>query len=611
MKFPSIQSLVKNALSTLLRFPLPIAASFIGTAVAIYLTRLGYEQKELTEQLGKIVMVCSLALPLLFSINVFAENNVELGQQKKIGLISIAIILLVLYYVSLSGKLEVTEFNRFFVLNIGLHLLVAYAAFIGKEQINAYWQFNKTLFLRFLTSVLYSGVLYLGLLLAMVAVDNLLGIKINEKWYLRLWIFMAGIFNTWFFLAGVPKDISSLEENNEYPKGLKIFTQFVLLPLVTLYLGILYAYSGKILVLWSLPKGWVSYLILGFSILGILSILLIYPIREKEENSWIKVFSRWFYRALFPLIILLGVAIGKRVMEYGITENRYFILILAMWLTSVAIYFLVSKNKNIKLIPITLSVLAFVSCFGPLSAFSVSLRSQVKQLENLLTDTRILVNGKIQKAKEKIDKEKSVQINSIVRYLDKSHGYNALQPWFDKSMEELFKPKEKDGYVNKPTVILSAMGVKEMYEWENEERNNFYASANYQRVVDISFYDYMVVYNGSYTDTVNNISGYKIGTDSITINYKQKNNWFTIQSNNKTLIDFSIQSFLTSVKNYADSINAPDYNAQLPIEKMSFVAQNDSVMVKVVFKNFSCDIDSTDAYIISYGDADLLYKKKR
>ena len=229
----------------------------------------------------------------------------------------------------------------------------------------------------------------------------------------------------------------------------------------------------------------------------------------------------------------------------------------------------------------------------------------------MLTDTRILGNGKIQKANVKIDKEKSVQINSIVRYLDKSHGYNALQPWFDKSMEELFKPKEKDGYVNKPTVILSAMGVKEMYEWENEERNNFYASANYQRVVDISGYDYMVDYNGSYTDTVNNISGYKIGTDSITINYKQKNNWFTIQSNNKTLIDFSIQSFLTSVKNYADSINAPDYNAQLPIEKMSFVAQNDSVMVKVVFKNFSCDIDSTDAYIISYGDADLLYKKKR
>ena len=611
MKFPSLQSLVKNALSTLLRFPLPIAASFIGTAVAIYLTRLDYQQKELTEQLGKIVMVCSLALPLLFSIHIFIENNVGLSQQKKIGMFSVAIILLALYYVSLSGKLEATEFIRFFVLNIGLHLLVAYAAFIGKQQINAYWQFNKTLFLRFLTSVFYSGVLYLGLTLAMLAVDNLLGVKINEKWYLRLWIFMAGIFNTWFFVAAVPKDISALEENNEYPKGLKIFTQFVLLPLVTLYLAILYAYSGKILVLWSLPKGWVSYLVLGFSILGILSILLIYPIREKQENSWIKVFSRWFYRALFPLIILLGVAIGKRVMEYGITENRYFILILAMWLTSVAIYFLVSKNKNIKLIPITLSVLAFISCFGPLSAFSVSLRSQVKQLENLLTDTRILVNGKIQKGTGKIDKEKSVQINSIIKYLNKTDGYNTLQPWFDKSIEELFKPKEIDGYVNKPTVILSAMGVKEIDEWGNEDRNNFYASANYQNVVEISGYDYIVSYNVNYNNTVSALNGYKLGTDSITVNYRQKNNVFTIVSNSNTLIAFSLKEFLSGVKNYSDSMNLSNYNAQLPMEKMSFLAQNDSVMVKIAFKNFSCDIDSTNAYAISYGDADLLYKKKR
>ena len=42
-----------------------------------------------------------------------------------------------------------------FLMSLALHLLVAFAAFTGKGQIQGFWQFNKTLFLRFLTSVLY------------------------------------------------------------------------------------------------------------------------------------------------------------------------------------------------------------------------------------------------------------------------------------------------------------------------------------------------------------------------------------------------------------------------------------------------------------------------
>ena len=47
---------------------------------------------------------------------------------------------------------------------------------------------------------------------------------------MRLWIVIAGVFETWFFLAGVPKNLEELDESDDYPKGLKIFTQYVLLP---------------------------------------------------------------------------------------------------------------------------------------------------------------------------------------------------------------------------------------------------------------------------------------------------------------------------------------------------------------------------------------------
>ncbi|MBK9320884.1 MAG: DUF4153 domain-containing protein [Bacteroidetes bacterium] len=114
---------------------------------------------------------------------------------------------------------------------------------------------------------------------------------------------------------------SRLEKENDYPNGLRIFTQFVLLPLVTIYLGILYVYELKILITMNWPRGWVSYLVIGFSTAGILALLLVWPLRNDDRYKWVKTFTRLFYIALLPLIALLFFSIYIRVKEYGITET--------------------------------------------------------------------------------------------------------------------------------------------------------------------------------------------------------------------------------------------------------------------------------------------------
>ena len=63
---------------------------------------------------------------------------------------------------------------------------------------------------------------------------------------------------------------------------------------MSIYLVILFLYEMKIIVQWELPKGYVSYLILGYAIFGILSLLLVYLFRELEENKWIKWFQSFF-----------------------------------------------------------------------------------------------------------------------------------------------------------------------------------------------------------------------------------------------------------------------------------------------------------------------------
>src|SRR5690606_27206240 len=102
------------------------------------------------------------------------------------------------------------------------------------------------MFLRIITAVIFSGVLFAGLAGAIAALHALFGLDFRDEWYGRLFLWIAGIFNTIFFFAGIPEDAEALEREHDYPKVLKVFTQFVLVPLVTIYLLILLAYEAKI-----------------------------------------------------------------------------------------------------------------------------------------------------------------------------------------------------------------------------------------------------------------------------------------------------------------------------------------------------------------------------
>ncbi|MBK8672285.1 MAG: DUF4153 domain-containing protein [Bacteroidetes bacterium] len=73
---------------------------------------------------------------------------------------------------------------------------------------------------------------------------------------------------------------------------MRIFAQFILMPLVIIYLVILYLYGGKIIFKVIYQIGWVSNLILTFSVFGILALLLIYPLRNDEKHLWIKSYFR-------------------------------------------------------------------------------------------------------------------------------------------------------------------------------------------------------------------------------------------------------------------------------------------------------------------------------
>ncbi len=460
MQLPSFAHISAELRQIALRFPTVCLVAVFGTlAMVYYLDQVDYRNHF---RLLNLVITSILGIPTLLALTLKAEQYAAaqtggssgLNRQSLVAQLA-GIAILAVYYFTLPQNWDNTPTYyplQYALFIVAAHFAVAFAPFGWVKPEAAFWQYNKTLFLRILTAVLYSGVLYLGLVIALLSIDNLFNANIDEKIYAQLFVLIGGIFNTLFFLSGVPDNPVSSAQNETYPKGLKIFTQYVLVPLVTLYLVILYSYMGKIIIEANLPKGWVSYLILGYATVGIFALLLIHPIKDDEGNAWIKTFSRWFYLALVPLLVLLYIAALRRVFDYGITELRYLLLALAVWLTGITAYFLFSKVKNIKILPITFCIITLFSSFGPWGASGISKYSQQQRMFHLLRQAGMLNSaGKIDKLSGKYTQEQATELSMGIDYLYYHHGKEALTVFFEKDFNaELAKDSATTAY---PTML--------------------------------------------------------------------------------------------------------------------------------------------------------------
>ncbi|MBP1654321.1 MAG: hypothetical protein H6Q28_877, partial [Bacteroidetes bacterium] len=267
---------------------------------------------------------------------------------------------------------------------------------------------------------------------------------------------------------------------------------YILIPLVAVYVLILYAYAFKIIAAWEWPEGWVGNLVLGFSVTGILALLFVYPIRDREENRWIRTIWRWYFPALLPLTILLLLAIWRRVSEYGITPNRYFVMVMGLWLTGLVVYFALKRSRNIALIPLTFLALTLAATVGPWGALAVSERSQRGRLEEMLIRHNILQGGSIVPAQGRIPSDEAAEISSVVQYLCTMHGPELLRPWFGERLDSLIADSSAGRWQGRgekaAQKIVTAMGVP-YSTYRAHRAGPFFFRCAAGRVTSIAGYD--------------------------------------------------------------------------------------------------------------------------
>jgi hypothetical protein len=396
----------------------------------------------------------------------------------------------------------------------------------------------------------------------LLAIDNLFGLEVDGEWYGRLWFTVAFVFHPWFFLGGVPVDLPALESRRLYPHALKVFAQYILAPIVSLYLVILTTYLGKVLLTQEWPSGWIGWLVSSVAVAGILSLLLLQPIEEQEENRWVRTYARWFWVALIPSIGMLLAAIWKRIDQYGITERRYYLVVLSFWLAGIALFYIARRRGSIKVIPATLALIAFVTLAGPWGAYAVSERSQVDRLQEILERNGMLVDGRISASPAEPTFEDRREISAVVRYLVRTHGVESIEPWFASGLADADSIRSGSDRLAindieaRTEAIVTQMGVEYVNRWAGATGEDYNLQVtDITEALDVSGRDWAIRDWSAWGDRSDSIT---IGGRSFELAWDDDAGTITLADDSGVLVSASLQAAVASARAFqADSSAAP------------------------------------------------------
>ncbi len=553
----------------IVRYPLVLTMALIGALSVV--TAIDLEGPTNPFAIIRLIIVSLLGISVMFAIKMLSQRIGKGFLLEVIGVLFLA----GYYFILPSTEKEFTEVYAYLLIPTYIlsHLLVSFIPYLVKNREMRFWQYNKNLFINIFLTAVFTGVLVGGVMLAILAVDKLFDLNFDDKLYPKTFFFLAIFGSCLIFLLFNDRGLPQLEQDGSYPQILKFFTQFVLIPLLIIYSVILYFYSVKILINWELPRGWVSYLILAYSVVGILALLLVHPLKGDNTKSWVKLFSRIFYFTLIPLLVLLFVAINTRILEYGYTEPRYFVLLLALWLSSVVLYFIVVKNATIKFIPVSLFVFGlFALIFPYFNAFSVAKRSQKGELEKVLNQNQLLENGKINFTK-KVSDTVADEVADKFNFLAERKEQEFLIKYLNNTQKTDFQKEFSDSrYPNVTGVIRgyfkNTVNTKNASLWMNRlelvPKNSAVSVEGYDYVAKINLLNEAATING----------------DQFTIENKlgAKNPTLKIILNESASADFA-PYILQTLKKYESR------TGKIVVDDLSSEATIGKYQVKIVFEN--------------------------
>ncbi len=406
------------------RFPLAHLIALLATVCMLVVVRDARDQ----EWAGRLLTGLILGFPLAISGTLWYEGGSKSEVFRWLALLPALVVSVLWYY--LGPDLQDVRYPFTYLPLLAASLAtVTFAGFVGKRSDQGFWIFIQELFMSWILGFIYSLVIALGLEAAIVAIEYLFEVKWYQEIYLDVFIVMIGILGSSYLCAGIPASFDQKAEEFDYRKLYLIVVKFIFVPLILVYFLILYSYGLKIAVNWELPKGWVASLCLGFSSAGILVYLFNYYLPDWDENILLRLYKKYFIISLVPVILLMLIALYRRISDYGITEERYLVAGGAAWLTAMVAYLAILDKKDLRFFPVSVVAGCMLMITEPLHPTSVAIRSQNKQLMKLATEKTWLDESGKWKTDQAVSDADRDRARDIMTFLAER---NSLQPWIDR-----------------------------------------------------------------------------------------------------------------------------------------------------------------------------------
>jgi uncharacterized protein DUF4153 len=487
LRLPSLRDLADEALIAFRRFPLPAAAACGATVFG-----LAKEHKiELLQ--GAILnsqmlqfLILGFFATLLAKFVAERRGADENGFGGLLGL-ALALTLLALTAFVVSGSwtvgYDIFPDPAMAFLFAGFVLLIMATPFRAGEPGNAaLWDFNRIALTGIIFGFTVAVILGAGLNAVLLAMDKLFGIDVPRKLNSDIWIVCFCLIWPWRALSSMPSGFA-VPEGDYCPRWIGFIARYIYVPLACVYLVILYAFAVKIGVQWDLPKGQIAWLVCWFALVGVATKLTIYPLRDVGHRL-LRLFDRGFFPALFLPAGLLAIAVGVRVQAYGLTEERYLLILLTVWLLAIAVFFTFG-GRRLVVAPLLLGVLLMLASVGPWGAVDVSIRNQIARLEPLLIENGFLADGRLARHDRPIPFETNKQIGALVVYLTAKHRRPHFIAWLDGRQSGL----ELSGIWGARSFV-QALGMPYVSQWQETQR--FSLRVAEPLALPVSGYDVMI-----------------------------------------------------------------------------------------------------------------------
>ena len=521
----NVKKLLSHFKSGFERFPITIILAFMHFITGIYIAEVrNFQSDEFIEV--NLLLFGSIFITGMCEIireKYFYEKNKWLVR----GIYSfITLVLSIIFYVDYLQTNDYNNFKFWALIPISIILFVL-IPILNRENKEKYLQSE---FSDFVITYIFAAVLFVGIAIVLTTISYLF-FSSNNDFFFRLttyffW-FIAEVFGASLFLSLLKKTDDDLE-NYKFPSIFNLLIKFVIIPLIVIYTGILYIYMAKAVISMQLPKGLISHLVLWYTAFSVIIIILITPFTQKDK--FLGNFKKYFPYFSIPLIFASLFALFQRIYQYGITEKRYYVLILIFWLLFCVILFI--RKMNITGIFISLIACVVIAVYTPFSAKSVSNFSQKERLKRMLVKYGALKDGKISKITQKLTNRQGNHIHTTIQYISSNSDIQKLN--FKNEKGEVYSTLED---------LEKALDVKESWKDYYIVRNEDDNGENYDEKEIVAYR----VKNSENAELISDTTGY----DNF-ISYKKVDNEDPINQENES------EKYKITVKNKIIAIKSKD-----------------------------------------------------